>query len=284
MSGEVAPLRGPEAPALSGEVAEGVLEVSGLTVFYGPVRGVSDVSLRVGRGEVVALLGANGAGKTTVLNAVSGLVKPRSGALWFQGKEFRALKAPERVRLGLVQVPEGRRIFPSLTVAENLELAAFGSGRARPARRARLGAVVERFPLLAPHLPKLAGMLSGGEQQVLAIARAMMADPVLLMVDEPSLGLAPQMVESVYDLLVEIAAAGTAVLLVEQNVSLAFEVSERAYVLQNGTVVLSGRSSELAGDPRVVSAYLGAPVGDEAEKAVGAEEMASGLSAAPGSR
>jgi branched-chain amino acid transport system ATP-binding protein len=265
-------------------VSEDVLEVSGLSVFYGPVRGVSDVSLRVGRGEVVALLGANGAGKSTVLKAISGLVKPRSGELRFQGRDLRALKAPERVRLGLVQVPEGRRIFPALTVRENLELAAFSSRRRRAGRAARLGAVVERFPLLAPHLPKLAGMLSGGEQQVLAIARAMMAEPVLLMVDEPSLGLAPQMVESVYDLLVEIAGAGTAVLLVEQNVSLAFEVTKRAYVLQNGRVVLSGPSSELAGDPRVVSAYLGGPVVGRAEGGGETEEMASGLSVQQGSR
>ncbi len=253
-----------------------VLEASGLTVYYGPVRGVSDVSFSVGEGEIVALLGANGAGKSTVLKAVSGIVKPRSGALAFNGRDLAGVPAPARVRLGLVQVPEGRRIFPSLTVRENLELAAFGSagqgarawraGRQREARRARLEAVLRSFPLLDNHLAKLAGMLSGGEQQVLAIARAMMAEPVLLMVDEPSLGLAPQMVESVYDLLAQIALGGTSVLLVEQNVGLAFEVSQRAYVLQHGSVVLSGPSTELAGDPRVVSAYLGeAKPGSSAE-------------------
>ena len=244
-----------------------VLEVRGLTVYYGPVRGVFDVSFSVGKGEIVALLGANGAGKSTVLKAVSGIVKPRAGALSFEGRDLTSVPAPARVRLGLVQVPEGRRLFPSLTVRENLELAAFGAsgygarawraGRQREARRVRLEAVLGRFPLLGNHLTKLAGMLSGGEQQVLAIARAMMAEPVLLMVDEPSLGLAPQMVESVYDLLAQIARDGTSVLLVEQNVGLAFEVSRRAYVLQHGSVVLSGPSAELAGDPRVVSAYLG---------------------------
>ena len=244
-----------------------VLEVSGLTVYYGPVRGVFDVSFSVGKGEIVALLGANGAGKSTVLKAVSGIVKPRAGALSFEGRDLTSVPAPARVRLGLVQVPEGRRLFPSLTVRENLELAAFGAsgygarawraGRQREARRVRLEAVLGRFPLLGNHLTKLAGMLSGGEQQVLPIARAMMAEPVLLMVDEPSLGLAPQMVESVYDLLAQIARDGTSVLLVEQNVGLAFEVSRRAYVLQHGSVVLSGPSAELAGDPRVVSAYLG---------------------------
>jgi branched-chain amino acid transport system ATP-binding protein len=234
-----------------------LLDVSAMTVYYGPVLGVSAVSLDVDKGEIVALLGANGAGKSTVLKAVSGLVKPRSGRLHFQGRDLRSVPAAARVRLGLVQVPEGRRIFPSLTVRENLELAGFGFGGQRSRRRERLQAVVDRFPLLQPHLPKLAGMLSGGEQQVLAIARGMMTEPTLLMVDEPSLGLAPQMVESVYDLLVHIAAEGTAVLLVEQNVTLAFEITHRAYVLQQGRVALSGPSTELADDPRVIAAYLG---------------------------
>ena len=235
-----------------------VLQVTDMSVYYGPVRGVSDVSLSVDEGEIVALLGANGAGKSTVLKALSGLVRPRSGKLSFRGRDLRQVSAPARVRLGLVHVPEGRRIFPSLTVRENLELAGFGFGGHRSRRHERLQTVLERFPLLSAHLPKLAGMLSGGEQQILAIARGMMAEPTLLMVDEPSLGLAPQMVESVYDLLVRIAAEGTAVLLVEQNVTLAFEITRRAYVLQQGRVVLSGPSSELADDPRVVAAYLGA--------------------------
>lgn len=235
-----------------------VLSIANMAVYYGPVRGVVDVDLTVGAHEIVALLGANGAGKSTVLKAVSGLVRPRAGTITFLDADLRRVSAPTRVRRGLVQVPEGRRIFPALTVRENLELAAFGFGIARGARRERLDTVVERFPLLRPHLAKLAGMLSGGEQQVLAIARGMMAEPKLLMVDEPSLGLAPQMVESVYDLLVQIAAEGTPVLLVEQNVTLAFEITARAYVLQQGRVVLSGESATLADDPRVVAAYLGA--------------------------
>ena len=234
------------------------LEVRDMSVYYGPVRGVVDVSLSVGDGEIVALLGANGAGKSTVLKAISGIVKPRSGALRFADRDLRRVAAPARVKLGLVQVPEGRRIFPALTVRENLELAGFGVGGHRAERRAKVEIVLDRFPLLRPHVAKLAGMLSGGEQQVLAIARATMAEPRLLMVDEPSLGLAPQMIESVYELLAEIAGDGTAVLLVEQNVTLAFEITSRAYVLQQGQVVLSGPSSELADDPRVVAAYLGA--------------------------
>lgn len=237
-------------------------ELKELSVFYGPVRGVVGVSVEVGEGEVVALLGANGAGKSTVLKAVSGLVRPLSGTVSFEGRDLRAVRAHDRVRLGLVQVPEGRRIFPALTVEENLELAGFGFGDARPRRRERTAEVLEHFPLLQPHVGKLAGMLSGGEQQILAIGRAMMARPRLLMVDEPSLGLAPQMVEYVYELLEQIASQGTSVLLVEQNVTLAFEISRRAYVLQQGHVVLSGDSADLADDPRVVAAYLGTGEGE----------------------
>jgi branched-chain amino acid transport system ATP-binding protein len=240
-----------------------LLRLDALSVSYGPVRGVVDVSLEVGEGEVVALLGANGAGKSTVLKAVSGLVRPLSGAISFGGQDLRSVRAHARVRLGLVQVPEGRRIFPALTVEENLELAGFGFGDPRAKRRERAEQVLVHFPLLAPHVGKLAGMLSGGEQQILAIGRAMMASPRVLMVDEPSLGLAPQMVEYVYELLDEVARQGTSVLLVEQNVTLAFEISRRAYVLQQGRVVLTGASTDLADDPRVVAAYLGAGQADD---------------------
>ncbi len=238
------------------------LQLEELSVYYGPVRGVVGVSLEVAEGEVVALLGANGAGKSTVLKALSGLVRPTSGTMTFDGQDLRSVRPHDRVRLGLVQVPEGRRIFPALSVEENLELAGFGSGDSRGKRRERVEQVLDRFPLLRPHIGKLAGMLSGGEQQILAIGRAMMASPRLLMVDEPSLGLAPQMVERVYELLEGIAGQGTSVLLVEQNVTLAFEISRHAYVLQQGRVVLSGPSTDLADDPRVVAAYLGTGQGD----------------------
>lgn len=246
------------------------LDVLELSVYYGPVRGVSEVSLSVGAGEVVALLGANGAGKSTVLKAVSGVVRPRSGSVLLGGETLGKLSASRRVELGLVHVPEGRRIFGSLTVLENLELGGYSSRQQRLGRgsrsttagghTARLEHVLELFPLLRSHLPRLAGMLSGGEQQALALARAMMSEPKVLMVDEPSLGLAPQMVDTVYDLLEKIASGGTSVLLVEQNVALALEIASRAYVLQQGSVVLIGAAHDLANDHRVTEAYLGAEV------------------------
>jgi branched-chain amino acid transport system ATP-binding protein len=241
-----------------------LLEVVDLSVFYGPVRGVGNVSLTVDRGQLVALLGANGAGKSTVLKAISGLVSIRSGEVSFRDQNLAGVSAPQRVRRGLVQIPEGRRIFPALSVLENLALGGYGFGRRGTERRARIQEVLGLFPILQIDLRKLAGMLSGGEQQILAIARGLMAQPQLLMVDEPSLGLAPQMVESVYEMLEAIAAQGTAVLLVEQNVTLALEITQRAYVLQQGRLVLSGESAGLVADSRVVDAYLGtAPVREQ---------------------
>jgi branched-chain amino acid transport system ATP-binding protein len=234
-----------------------VLGVDDLTVYYGPVRGVERVGLSVEEGEIVALLGANGAGKSTVLQAISGLIKPRAGQVTFRGQSILQLSAARRVKLGIVQVPEGRRIFSSLSVRENLELGAYAFALRGSARRQRITEVLELFPLLRPHVDRLAGMLSGGEQQLLAIARAMMARPALLMVDEPSLGLAPQMIDSVYELLVDIAAGGTAILLVEQNVTLAMEITKRAFILQQGSLALSGNSADLIDDPRVIAAYLG---------------------------
>jgi branched-chain amino acid transport system ATP-binding protein len=241
-----------------------LLEVVDLSVFYGPVRGVGNVSLTVDRGQLVALLGANGAGKSTVLKAISGLVSIRSGEVSFRDQNLAGVSAPQRVLRGLVQIPEGRRIFPALSVLENLALGGYGFGRRGTERRARIQEVLGLFPILQIDLRKLAGMLSGGEQQILAIARGLMAQPQLLMVDEPSLGLAPQMVESVYEMLEAIAAQGTAVLLVEQNVTLALEITQRAYVLQQGRLVLSGESAGLVADSRVVDAYLGtAPVREQ---------------------
>ncbi len=238
------------------------LELDDVSVFYGAVRGVEGVSLYVDEGEIVALLGANGAGKSTLLKAISGLIHPRRGTISFFGEPFAKTSAHRRVVGGLVHVPEGRRIFTTLTIGENLELGSYGTQRSRTERAERLREVLALFPLLEQHFERLAGTLSGGEQQVLAIGRAMMSNPRVLMIDEPSLGLDPQKVDVVYDMLEEVSALGTTVLLVEQNVSLALEIASRAYVLQQGSVVLSGASASLVDDPRLSDAYLGKAADD----------------------
>ncbi len=238
------------------------LELNGVSVYYGAVRGVEDVDLYVDEGEIVALLGANGAGKSTLLKAISGIIHPRHGSIAFFGDNFGKLSAHRRVIQGLVHVPEGRRIFTTLTIGENLELGAYGTQRNRTERARRLNEVLGLFPLLQQHFQRLAGTLSGGEQQVLAIGRAMMSNPRVLMIDEPSLGLDPQKVDIVYDMLEEVAKLGTTVLLVEQNVSLALEIASRAYVLQQGSVVLSGPSASLVDDSRLSDAYLGKSADD----------------------
>jgi len=234
------------------------LELENLSVYYGPVRGVEDVTLHVEDGEIVALLGANGAGKSTLLKAISGITPTKRGTIRYFDEDFAKSSAHRRVLGGLVHVPEGRRIFTALTVAENLELGSYGLKISRAVRAERLVEVLEMFPILKEHFKRLAGMLSGGEQQVLAIARGMMSKPRILMIDEPSLGLDPQKVDIVYDLLEAVAATGTTVLLVEQNVNLALEIATRAYVLQQGSVILSGEANTLAADPRLSAAYLGA--------------------------
>ncbi len=243
-----------------------LLEVENISVFYGAVRGVSDISFSVEEGEIIALLGANGAGKSTVLKAISGIVRLRSGSIRLGGQPLPAGRPHRRVSQGLVQVPEGRHIFASLTVSENLELGGYIHAKSARARRERQTEVLALFPNLQDKLNQLAGRLSGGEQQALAIARAMMARPRVLMVDEPSLGLDPQKIDVVYDLLADIARSGTTVVLVEQNVALALELASRAYVLQQGTVVLSGEARALEKDERVAAAYLG---GAPAAAAVG---------------
>ena len=233
------------------------LELDGVSVYYGAVRGVEDVSLHVDEGEIVALLGANGAGKSTLLKAISGIIHPRQGSIKFFGDVLGKQSAHRRVTRGLVHVPEGRRIFTTLTIGENLELGAYGTKHSRTERADRLNEVLTLFPLLRQHFQRLAGTLSGGEQQVLAIGRAMMSNPRIVMIDEPSLGLDPQKVDIVYDMLEEVAKLGTTVLLVEQNVALALEIASRTYVLQQGSVVLSGPSASLENDPRLSDAYLG---------------------------
>jgi branched-chain amino acid transport system ATP-binding protein len=235
-----------------------VLACSGLTVAYGAVVAVDAVDLAVGAGEVVALLGANGAGKTTLLRALSGLVRPRAGRIVFDGRDLAGMGVERRVRLGLAHVPEGRRIFPGLTVLENLSVATNAWRRRGESIAADLDAVMALFPRLRERVRQYGWSLSGGEQQMLAIGRALMARPRLLLLDEPSLGLAPLIAEELYAKIRDINDRGVTVLLVEQNTVMALAVADRAYVLERGSLVLHGPAAEVARHPRVREAYLGA--------------------------
>ncbi len=233
-----------------------MLELEGVDVFYGDLQALHGVTLKVLPGEVVTLVGGNGAGKTTTLRTISGLLRPRRGRVTFEGERLDRL-APDRiVELGVVQVPEGRKLFPSLTVLENLELGAY-LPHAKRQRRATLEAVFARFPVLRERAGQRAGTLSGGEQQMLAIGRALMARPRLLMLDEPSLGLAPMVVREIFRTVREINGQGVTVLLVEQNVRQALAASQRGYVLETGRVVLAGTGQELLASEHTRRAYLG---------------------------
>jgi branched-chain amino acid transport system ATP-binding protein len=233
-----------------------VLEVEGLDVAYGELRALSGVSTRVGSGEIVALVGSNGAGKTTLLRAIAGLARPRAGRIRWEGRDVLALLPHRIVEQGIAMVPEGRRLFGRMTVEENLRLGAF-TPRARQARAATLKAVYETFPRLRERHRQLAGSLSGGEQQMVAIGRALMTRPRLLMLDEPSLGLAPRVVEAIFGVFGEINRAGVAVFLVEQNVRAALALAHRAYVLEHGRIAGEGQAAALLDDPQVRQAYLG---------------------------
>ncbi|BAS26616.1 ABC transporter ATP-binding protein [Limnochorda pilosa] len=233
-----------------------MLEVQGIDVFYGQVQALWDVSFRVDEGELVTLVGANGAGKTTTLRALSGLLRPRTGQIRFQGEPIHTLPGHRVTDLGLAHIPEGRQLFPDMTVEENLLTGSYVS-RARSARQQSLEHVYQVFPRLQERRRQLAGSLSGGEQQMLAIGRALMSRPRLLMLDEPSLGLAPILVREVFRIVQEIRDQGVTVLLVEQNVNQALTVADRAYVLENGRITLQGPGQELLGDERVRAAYLG---------------------------
>lgn len=232
------------------------IEVEGLVVAYGRTEAVRGVSLRVDEGQTVCLIGANGAGKTSTLRALSGLVRPRAGRVRFAGRDIAGERPHRIAAAGLRQVPEGRQVFAELTVAENLRLGAYlVPGAAEIARREE--AVLARFPRLRERLAQQAGSLSGGEQQMLAMARALMGEPRALLLDEPSMGLAPLFVEEVFAIVAGLRRAGTTILLVEQNASAALEVSDHAYVLETGRIALSGPAAEVANDPAVVAAYLG---------------------------
>ncbi len=233
-----------------------LLKVENLNVSYGDVQVFHEVSLEVGRGEVVTIVGANAAGKSTLLRALSGLLKKVSGSIHFNSEEILGKPAFEIAEKGLIHVPEGRRVFPLLTVQENLEIGAY-TQRVRGNLKGKLREVYEIFPALAEHKGQAAGSLSGGEQQMLAIARGLMADPILLMIDEPSLGLAPILVAKTFQTLEEIKKEDVTILLVEQNVVRALEFSDRAYVLENGRVTLQGTGPELLKDPYLKKAYMG---------------------------
>ncbi|HKT94919.1 MAG TPA: ABC transporter ATP-binding protein [Paraburkholderia sp.] len=235
----------------------GLLEVRDLRVSYGNIEVLHGVSLDVGPGEIVALLGANGAGKSTTLRTISGLLRPRAGRIALDGQPLTGLPAHRIVALGIGHVPEGRRMFGVLTVEENLRLGGYLMRRDAAALERRIGAIYETFPRLGERRAQLAGTLSGGEQQMLAIARALMLKPRLVLLDEPSMGLAPKLVRAIFGMIADICTEGTAVLLVEQNVRQALRIAHRAYVLESGNVALAGVSRELAQDSRVRAAYLG---------------------------
>lgn len=234
-----------------------MLELSGISVSYGHLRALKGISLRVPAGEIVALIGANGAGKSTALNAVSGIVRPSEGKIVWHGTDITRCQPHAVVRSGIVQVPEGRAILTTLTVRENLELGAF-IRRDRAEIRADIDGVFSRFPVLGKKAALNAGALSGGEQQMLAVGRALMARPKLLLLDEPSMGLAPLMVQDLFAVIREINRQGTTILLVEQNARAALRISSRGYVLETGSIVMEDSAANLLRDPKVISAYLGA--------------------------
>jgi len=236
-----------------------MLRLQNIHTGYGDIAVLKNVSLHVSRGEIVTLIGANGAGKTTLLNTICGLVRARSGAVVYNDREVTACSADEIVRLGISQVPEGRQLFAPMTVAENLELGAYRRYRreSKAAINADLERVFQLFPRLKDRLSQQAGTMSGGEQQMLAIGRALMARPRLLLLDEPSLGLAPIVVEDILARLSQLRAEGVTILLVEQNARVALKVADRAYVLETGRIILSGAAADLLQDRQVTRAYLG---------------------------
>jgi branched-chain amino acid transport system ATP-binding protein len=248
--------RGKSIPPPSPKTQETMLTLKSVQAGYGRVPVLKGISLHVRPGEVVTLIGGNGAGKTTTLRAISGLLPPRQGAIQFAGRDLSQMSPERIVSLGLALVPEGRRVFRTLSVSANLELGAYHR-RDKGVVRRDLEEIRERFPLLQERAHQAAGTLSGGEQQILAIGRALMARPRLLMLDEPSMGLAPRMVTQVYEILAELKAAGTTILLVEQNARAALKVADRGYVLETGRIILDGTAADLREDPEVQRAYLG---------------------------
>ena len=231
-----------------------MLKIEDIHVYYGAIHAVKGVSFEVNDGEIVALIGANGAGKSTILKTVSGLMHPRTGSITFDGKQIAHMEANKLVHQGLAHVPEGRRIFLQMSVQENLEMGAFTK---KEVSKDDLERMFTLFPRLKERRKQIAGTLSGGEQQMLAMSRALMSHPKLLMLDEPSMGLAPILVDQIFDIIKELHKAGTTILLVEQNATKALEIADRAYVLETGSITLSGTGAELACSDEVKKAYLG---------------------------
>ena len=233
-----------------------MLEVKDINVYYGAIHAIKGISLAVEEGEIVTLIGANGAGKSTTLRTISGLLKPKTGAINFLGKNIAGMPAHKIVREGISQVPEGRRIFAEMTVQENLELGAF-TRTDKAEIQSDFKMVFGRFPRLEERRLQLAGTLSGGEQQMLAMGRALMSRPKLLLLDEPSMGLAPLLIREIFNIIVDINKTGTTVLLVEQNANMALSIANRAYVLETGRITISGDAKELAASEDIRKAYLG---------------------------
>ena len=232
-----------------------LLKVDNIHVYYGAIHAIKGISFEVEEGEIVTLIGANGAGKSTTLNTIAGLLKPREGSITFDGKNITGTPASKMVYNGMALCPEGRRIFQQMTVRENLEMGGFS--RPNTEIEGSIEDVFNRFPRLREREKQIAGTLSGGEQQMLAMGRALMSKPKLLMLDEPSMGLAPILVEQIFDIIKELHAAGTTILLVEQNAQMALSIADRAYVLGTGQITMSGPAAEVLADDRVRAAYLG---------------------------
>ena len=233
-----------------------MLSVKNLEVYYGSIHAIKDISFEVAEGEIVTLIGANGAGKTTTLHSISGLVKPKSGEITFCGNNLRTTDAHKIIKLGLAQVPEGRRIFSKMTVQENLEMGAYIRSDTQNIQ-SDYEKIFERLPRLKERRKQTAGTLSGGEQQMLAIGRALMCNPKMLLLDEPSMGLSPLLVNEIFSIIRDVNQSGVTVLLVEQNAKKALEIANRAYVLETGSIAMEGDADELANDEKVRSAYLG---------------------------
>ena len=233
-----------------------MLEIKDIEVFYGVIQAIKGISFEVNEGEVIALIGANGAGKTTILHTITGLLSPKKGSVIFEGKDITKVPAHKIVSLGMAHVPEGRRVFAELSVYQNLKMGAY-TRKDKAEIAQTLEMVYKRFPRLEERKNQLAGTLSGGEQQMLAMGRALMSHPKIIVMDEPSMGLSPILVNEIFDIIQEVSAGGTTVLLVEQNAKMALSIADRAYVLETGKIVLDGDAKELMNDDSIKKAYLG---------------------------